>query len=234
MQPINIRICRKLDWEEKALFQNVLALRQHDTSFTFAVHNSILIDINSSSPIYCKNTQHVGPNWPSSSAQFVLLRQLLLLGLLFFAGNVPKAVRFRFMLLFADSSFVRFVAISVIFVFDGEVGHRRMVSSWMLRRVALVETDVSEEHSASFIRLTRIGELGRTLAVTSNRRTLRRNIKWHFSFCRHAKKGVFLTTIGWDSSTRSKRNLTNHNCLFSLFLRVCLSYNWPQAVGFST
>jgi hypothetical protein len=42
----------------------------------------------------------------------------------------------------------------------------------MLRRVALVGTDVSEELSASFIRVTRIGELGTTLALTSNRRTL--------------------------------------------------------------
>jgi hypothetical protein len=41
-----------------------------------------------------------------------------------------------------------------------------------LRRVALVRTDVSEERSASNIRVTRIGELG-TLAVTSNRRTQR-------------------------------------------------------------
>jgi hypothetical protein len=47
----------------------------------------------------------------------------------------------------------------------------------MLRRVALVRTDVTEELSASFIRVTRIGVLG-TLAVTSNRRTLRRNAKW--------------------------------------------------------
>jgi hypothetical protein len=46
-----------------------------------------------------------------------------------------------------------------------------MASSGMLRRVALVRTDVSDELSASFIRVTRIGELG-TLAVTSNRRTL--------------------------------------------------------------
>jgi hypothetical protein len=44
--------------------------------------------------------------------------------------------------------------------------------------VALVRTDVSEELSASFIRVTRIGELGTTLAVTSNRRTLRRYTKW--------------------------------------------------------
>jgi hypothetical protein len=46
------------------------------------------------------------------------------------------------------------------------------VSSGMLHRVALVRTDVSEELSASFIRVTRIGELGTTLAVTSNRRRL--------------------------------------------------------------
>jgi hypothetical protein len=50
-----------------------------------------------------------------------------------------------------------------------------MASSRMLRRVALVKTDVSEERSTSFIRVTRIGELGTTVAVTSNRRTLRRN-----------------------------------------------------------
>jgi hypothetical protein len=43
----------------------------------------------------------------------------------------------------------------------------------MLRRVALVRTDVSEEHRSSFIRVTRIGELGTTLAVTRNRRSLR-------------------------------------------------------------
>jgi hypothetical protein len=50
-----------------------------------------------------------------------------------------------------------------------------MVSSGMLRRVALVRTDVSEELNDSFIRVTGFGELGTTLAVTSNRRTLRRN-----------------------------------------------------------
>jgi hypothetical protein len=40
----------------------------------------------------------------------------------------------------------------------------------MLRRVALVRTDVLEELSASFIRVTRIGELVTTLAVNNNRR----------------------------------------------------------------
>jgi hypothetical protein len=48
-----------------------------------------------------------------------------------------------------------------------------MASSVILRRVVLVKADVSEELSASFIRVTRIGELGTTLAVTTNRRTRR-------------------------------------------------------------
>jgi hypothetical protein len=56
-----------------------------------------------------------------------------------------------------------------------------MLSSGMLRRLALVRTDVSEERSASFIRVTRIGELRTTLAVTSNRRSLRRNYLVYFN-----------------------------------------------------
>jgi hypothetical protein len=58
-------------------------------------------------------------------------------------------------------------------IFEG-----RMVSSGLLRRVALVRTYVSEEPGASIIRVTKIGELGTTQAATSNRRTLRRN--WYF------------------------------------------------------
>jgi hypothetical protein len=45
-----------------------------------------------------------------------------------------------------------------------------MASSGMLRPAALVRTDVSEKLCAFFIRVTRIGELGTTLAVTYNRR----------------------------------------------------------------
>jgi hypothetical protein len=50
---------------------------------------------------------------------------------------------------------------------------RKMVSSGMLRCVALGRNYVLEERSASFIKVTRIGELRTTLAVTSNQRTLR-------------------------------------------------------------
>jgi hypothetical protein len=49
-----------------------------------------------------------------------------------------------------------------------QVLNMKNVSSGMLRRVALARTDVSEERSASFIKVTRIGELGTTLAVTSS------------------------------------------------------------------
>jgi hypothetical protein len=46
----------------------------------------------------------------------------------------------------------------------------------MLRRVGLVRTEVSEELSPSFFRVTRICELGTTLAVTSDRRRVRRSL----------------------------------------------------------
>jgi hypothetical protein len=44
-----------------------------------------------------------------------------------------------------------------------------MASSGMLHHVALVRTGVAEEPIASIIRVTRISELGTTVAVTSNR-----------------------------------------------------------------
>jgi hypothetical protein len=50
--------------------------------------------------------------------------------------------------------------------------YEETASSGMLRRVVLLRTDISEEHSVSFIRKTTIGA-GTTLAVTSNRLTLR-------------------------------------------------------------
>jgi hypothetical protein len=57
-----------------------------------------------------------------------------------------------------------------------------MVSSGMLRRVAVVRTDVSEELGSSIIRVTRIGELGITLAVKNNRLTMRRNTAYFYAY----------------------------------------------------
>jgi hypothetical protein len=48
----------------------------------------------------------------------------------------------------------------------------------MLRRVALVITDVSEELSASFIRVTRIGELGTTILVTVMKEAITSSETW--------------------------------------------------------
>jgi hypothetical protein len=47
-----------------------------------------------------------------------------------------------------------------------------MPSSGMLRRVTLARTGDSEQHIISIIRVTRIGELRTTLAVTINQITL--------------------------------------------------------------
>jgi hypothetical protein len=56
------------------------------------------------------------------------------------------------------------VCFSSKYIGQHKVVSSRMVSSGMLRRVAIVSTDVSVELGASFIRVTRIGELETTLA----------------------------------------------------------------------
>jgi hypothetical protein len=52
-----------------------------------------------------------------------------------------------------------------------------MASSGMLHHVAIVGTEVSDELSTSIIRVTRIGELGTTLAITSHWHMLQKNAK---------------------------------------------------------
>jgi hypothetical protein len=64
-----------------------------------------------------------------------------------------------------------------------------MSSYRMLRRPVLVRVEVSEEHIASIISVTRIVELGTKLAVTSNKSTLRRNI-----FITFQKVAFFIAT----------------------------------------
>jgi hypothetical protein len=81
--------------------------------------------------------------------------------------------RYPFSLDLSINNHYQFTAHSCLLVlFDKLEYNRRMVSSWLLRRMALVRTDVSEEPGASFIRVTKIGELGTTQAATSNRPTL--------------------------------------------------------------
>jgi hypothetical protein len=75
----------------------------------------------------------------------------------------------------------------------------------MLRRVALVRTDVSEEIFAFIIRVTKIGELGTMLAVTSNRRTLPScelsvNIPEYTILHSHRRENLktYIALTGWD------------------------------------
>jgi hypothetical protein len=70
-----------------------------------------------------------------------------------------------------------------------------MQSSEMLHLAILVRTDVSEELSASIIRVSRVGELGRTLTLTSNRSTLQRNtVLTIITLCHIPKDGIFHIT----------------------------------------
>jgi hypothetical protein len=57
----------------------------------------------------------------------------------------------------------------------------------MLCHVPLVRTDISEEHSVSIIKVTRIGKLGTTLAVTSTLEAL------------HSSETSVLTRATWHN-----------------------------------
>jgi hypothetical protein len=70
-----------------------------------------------------------------------------------------------------------------------------MMSSGTLRRVALVRTEVSEEHIAVFIRVSGYGELGTKLAVISNRSTLRRNTNPHLVFLRSVRRLLVTASV---------------------------------------
>jgi hypothetical protein len=72
----------------------------------------------------------------------------------------------------------------------------------MLRHMALVRTDVSEELRASIIRVTRIGELGKMLGVTST------------DSCRPDDGGAkFLQNVDLTRATR--RNIPEDDILHS-------------------
>jgi hypothetical protein len=77
----------------------------------------------------------------------------------------------------------------------------------MLRRVALVRTDISEERIASTIRVKRIGEVWATLDVTSNGRKLRRK---HALFLVRRLVTLIMETLG-SSETSVRIRATRRN-----------------------
>jgi hypothetical protein len=81
---------------------------------------------------------------------------------------------------------------------------RRMASSGMLRYVALVRTDFSEELSVSIIRVTRIGELGTTLSssetsvlTTATQRNIPEDSILH-SYSRRNLKSYISSAVGQE------------------------------------
>jgi hypothetical protein len=78
-----------------------------------------------------------------------------------------------------------------------------MASSGVLRRVALVRTDVSKELSGSIIKVTRIGELGTTLAVTSNF-VLLHSVRWLLVTANVVPCSLILVTLMMEAPSSSK------------------------------
>jgi hypothetical protein len=69
-----------------------------------------------------------------------------------------------------------------------------MAPSGMLRRVALVRTDVSEDLSVSIIRVARISELGTSLAVNGNFVFLR-SVRWLLVTTNFVPSSAILVTL---------------------------------------
>jgi hypothetical protein len=125
---------------------------------------------------------------------------------------------------------------------SSQQGLWRMASFGMLRRVALVRTDVLEELSASFIRVTRIGVLGTMLTVTSKRCMLQRNTKyWHSSETSVLTRAT-RRNIPEDAILHSHRRenlktykVFGHRNIWGMLIRWCTRYKpwlsgprWPM------
>jgi hypothetical protein len=80
---------------------------------------------------------------------------------------------------------------------------------WYVEPSGSVRTNVSEERIASIIVVSRIGELGVTVAVTSNRSTVRRNTNYIVS------NSLILVTLMMEAIRSSETSLitraTRHN-----------------------
>jgi hypothetical protein len=86
------------------------------------------------------------------------------------------------------------------------------LSSGMLRRVTPVGTNVSGKRSASIIRVTRIGELGTALAITSN---YLRSLRWLLvtprGSCKNRRFGGKCRLHHQGDKNRRARNNANSN-----------------------
>jgi hypothetical protein len=104
-----------------------------------------------------------------------------------------------------------------------------MSSSGMLRCAALVRIDVSEERSASIIRVTRNGKLETMLAVTSNQRAVMEAL--HSSemsvlirdpFISEVVTGSFLSGLIWyDLFRNSIKHILSVSSHFSVLYQFC-------------
>jgi hypothetical protein len=104
---------------------------------------------------------------------------------------------------------------------------RRMVSSGMLRRVVLVNTDVSEELRSSFIRVTIVCELGTTLAVTSNRGCAEWRVKME------AQGSGMLLSEGHTYYTKWMSKLLGDGGLFCATVTVSVSEQHQEIQNFN-
>jgi hypothetical protein len=78
----------------------------------------------------------------------------------------------------------------------------------MLQHVTPVRTDVSGELNASSIRVTRIGELGTILAITSNRRMLcLRSVRWFLVTASIVPNSLILVTLRKDALSFSETSV---------------------------
>jgi hypothetical protein len=89
-----------------------------------------------------------------------------------------------------------------------------MPSYGVLRQVALVRTDVLEECRSSVIRVARISAPGTTLAVTSNRCTLQRNIMYFFASCVGWQLQLTLFLVHWFMPPWWRRFYVPPKCRF--------------------
>jgi hypothetical protein len=103
----------------------------------------------------------------------------------------------------------------------------RMPPSGMWRRATLLSTDVSEEHSASIIRVTWIGELGTTLAVTSNRCTL-----WRITMSRATWRNIpedGILPLCYISVTEKQSSSSMHFNKYTIMLFILVFVlQWPN------